>query len=1449
VIRLRRLRSISVFALRALIGLIVFVLVVVVVALAVLETDWAKNKIRELIVSQANKYLTATLSIDELGGSLLRGVRLSRVQLVREGRMMIGIEEISLSYSLRELFQQGVVIRRVRLTRPRIAGAKRPDGRWDLAALLRPESREERRRGPGRPIEVRAVEVVDGDVLLHDALEFGAAHVSTHFASLNAALSFRYDPVRWQLAFDRVQWIGSDPELTVTRLSGGFGHTSGGWFFDRLSVQTPRSVFSLDGRIDTERKPAVLDVAVHADRFAFQEWSGVLRGLRNIAIDASFDTRLRGPTSRLETELTLKGSGGHIDGRFTLDTVVPGWHGSGSVNVKRLNLAHWLNRPDRSSEITGRVMFDLDLELGRGFPRGTYAFDGDHAMYMNYAADAVRAHGFITADAVHVTRADGIAYGANVTTRDGTIGIEEPFPFRFLGTTEHLDLRRLPEAIPVPHVESLLALEYDVSGQFAEAFINGRAAFALSSFLGASIGAGAVGSIDTSQKPLRFAGEGDVEGLSIRRFGEGLDVGWMQDPRYAGTVQGHFRVEGSGTGAASLTLSGGGRLARADIFHGTFSDADVSIEIDRGTLRATYDGRLANVDPAVPLADPRLQASLTGSGRFAATVRELMTSQATTLSDYDISGTLALVSSTVRDLPIDRADVEASLRDSTLTITRLDLEGPAVAGNASGTVSFSDPYTSDVDYHVTRADLSQLHTWTGQDATGTLSTSGRLTGPSNALHAVGDVNASQLKAYNTTALTLTGQYDVTTPSADFSRVMARVNGQSTFLTIFGQSVREASGTVTLDGEHVSFDLRFAQGEGRNDSLAGDVVVRAARREVELQTLTVTLGRAPWRLTSGEAPAVLAWSDEGMSVTPVQFVGGAGDERLAISGTWREDGAGDLRITANHVFLETLQGAFDRPARYGGVIDADVVVRGTREAPIISGTIAVASGRIERVTYQRLAGRVDYTRQMFAIDVRLDQGPGTWVTAVGTVPLALFDRSLAEQPINVAIKSSTINLGLVEGVTGVIRDVSGSIEVNVDAIGTSADPHFSGEIDIGAAAFTVAATGSRYRNVRAALRLSRDRVTVESLHVEDNGGRALEVRGSLGTHELNVGDVEIDVIARGFEVIRNQLGRVDIDANLSVRGRFEMPRLTGEITIRPSDVKVDEILERTLFQPYATVATTIDVDAVLALNPWDRLGLDIAVHVPDTLRLTGTNVQISPGTPLGLGDINLRVAGDLYLYKDPAQPLYVTGSFDSVSGTFSFQGRRFDVLPASSIDFRGDLNPEIYVTVTRIISGVETRVSITGPMQQPELHLASVPPLDPSDVLSLIVFGTSANELSSVQQQELVVRAGTLAAGFLATPVISALETELGLDILEVEPTGEFGTGPRLTIGEEIAPGLVARFSRQFGQEPYDEATLEYYLSRILRLRGTFSDAQSLNARSPFRRVERAGIDLLFFFSF
>ena len=124
----------------------------------------------------------------------------------------------------------------------------------------------------------------------------------------------------------------------------------------------------------------MLDLRVNAGRFAFQEWSGVLRGLKNIAVEASFDTSLKGPVNALETDLRLAGTrrmrARPLDAEY--DRSLAGTARAPSTS-SRLNLARWLNRSDRPSDITGHVTFNLALELGRRFPRGIYTFAGPHA--------------------------------------------------------------------------------------------------------------------------------------------------------------------------------------------------------------------------------------------------------------------------------------------------------------------------------------------------------------------------------------------------------------------------------------------------------------------------------------------------------------------------------------------------------------------------------------------------------------------------------------------------------------------------------------------------------------------------------------------------------------------------------------------------------------------------------------------------------------------------------------------------------------------------------------------------------------------------------------------------------------------------------------------------------------------------------------------------------------
>src|SRR5947207_341705 len=134
------------------------ILIVIGAALAVLETGWAKNQLRALIVRQANEYLTSTLEIGRLEGSLVRGIQLGDIRLSRGGTTLVAIDDVSLSYSIRELVQYGTVIKRIRLTRPRFVLSRTADGRWDLTTLVKREAKEQQRTGPGRPIEIDAIE-------------------------------------------------------------------------------------------------------------------------------------------------------------------------------------------------------------------------------------------------------------------------------------------------------------------------------------------------------------------------------------------------------------------------------------------------------------------------------------------------------------------------------------------------------------------------------------------------------------------------------------------------------------------------------------------------------------------------------------------------------------------------------------------------------------------------------------------------------------------------------------------------------------------------------------------------------------------------------------------------------------------------------------------------------------------------------------------------------------------------------------------------------------------------------------------------------------------------------------------------------------------------------------------------------------------------------------------
>jgi translocation and assembly module TamB len=209
----------------------------------------------------------------------------------------------------------------------------------------------------------------------------------------------------------------------------------------------------------------------------------------------------------------------------------------------------------------------------------------------------------------------------------------------------------------------------------------------------------------------------------------------------------------------------------------------------------------------------------------------------------------------------------------------------------------------------------------------------------------------------------------------------------------------------------------------------------------------------------------------------------------------------------------------------------------------------------------------------------------------------------------------------------------------------------------------------------------------------------------------------------------------------------------------------------------------------------------------------------------------------------------------VRGTYQFQGRQFELARGGTLRFTGEeeLNPILDVTATRQIpdTGVEAKIRITGSVKQPELQLSSTPPLDESDILSLIVFNRPINELGTGERTSLAATAGGIATGFIATPLGQSIGKALDLDLFEINTTGEGGSlGAELVIGEQIGDRTFFKLRQIFGDRTYSEFLLEYQIADFLRFVGSGApEASNSGNRIGQRRIERAGVNLIFFFSY
>jgi len=1446
---------------RRLVHALVIVLTLMVGATAaaviVSQTAWFKNWLRGYIVRSANSYLNGTLSIERLGGNLFFGVEMENIGVSMNGEQLVAVKDLGLDYNVFQLLTRGLSVDSIRLDKP-VIYLRRDGDTWTLSRLIKRQESEADRSGPEKPISIDQIGINGGSVVVDQPVGTSGVNLPKRFDHLDAKIAFKYEPVHYSIEITNVSFRASEPALALNALSGGVSVRDDTVYFDKLALRTAETSLSFDGAIQNYLTKPVFNLQLSSDKLTIPEIARLLPALSGVNLQPAFDVKLSGPLDQLGIEMNGRSSAGALSGKMVADVEAPGQSVAGTLSVRNLNLGPILNDPRQKSDITADAKVNVH---GESFAdvnslRGDVAVSSKHLAAAGFVAGPLNVKGKIAGRRVDLN-GKASAYGAGATASGRVVlpdfskpgDRSQPIDFDLRGQILNVDLRRLPRNLNIPPADTNVDADYRVAGRVVQSrtTLNGDARFHASTIAGAKIAEASTVEFSVNGDDVAYAVDATVSELDLERVGRAFNVAALAEERYRSSINGHVVAKGRGTDPQRLDVTANGTLTDTTLLGGAIPALTFDVALADDTAHVKGNGTFNGFDPAALSGKPELKGAVGGNLDVNATLAAV--SHGVTPDSVTATTRVNLDQSTVGGLEITRAALDADYRESSGEIRTLEMSGRDLNVTASGTLALNQTGQSNLKLHADSPSLETIGKLVDVPLTGIAKVDATITGNRSELKAAGNLTGDGVKYQENGALTASTDFTVTIPDLDTQRAAVSANTHATFVSIAGQNINELTAKTEYTDKQVNFEATAKQPQ-RSLAASGNLLLHPDHQEVHLTSLGLQSKGVQWQ-TAGGSSATINYANEAVSVTGLRLVNG--DQEITADGQFGRPGD-SLNVTLNNIDVATVDALLLREPQLTGRLNASAKVAGTKEAPSVDAKFTIDHGAFRQFKYDTLGGTATYAASGVDVDARLQQNPTTWLTVKGYAPVSSDAR---QKDYDLHVDSSPIDLGLVQGFTSALKDVKGTVQAKIDVTGAVGDPRPNGNVTIENAAFTVEPTGVTYTDLRGRIDLQSDKVHVEEIRVLDNHKSPMTIHGDLAIHEYEVGGVSIAITADDFKVIDNKMGNVRVNSKLQIAGQLNAPRIEGELGISTGVVNLDPILAQVGTSAYATQATEFETRPLdragqttePASSVFDQLYAFVRITVPNDLVIKASDLK-SPGSPIGLGSLNVTLGGDLTVHKAPWDQPRIYGDVTTIRGNYDFQGRRFEILRDGRVRFEGTdgMNPALDLRTERIIQAVVANVNVRGTLEQPEIVLTSTPPLEEADILSLIVFNQPINQLGEGAQVSLAQRAQGLALGAAAGQLTQSIGGALGVDTFELNLAPEDGSAASVTIGQQIGQNLFVKVQQGIGDQSQTNFIMEYELSKWLRFRTNVLQGSSTQTQL-FQRQAGSGADLLFFFGF
>jgi translocation and assembly module TamB len=316
-----------------------------------------------------------------------------------------------------------------------------------------------------------------------------------------------------------------------------------------------------------------------------------------------------------------------------------------------------------------------------------------------------------------------------------------------------------------------------------------------------------------------------------------------------------------------------------------------------------------------------------------------------------------------------------------------------------------------------------------------------------------------------------------------------------------------------------------------------------------------------------------------------------------------------------------------------------------------------------------------------------------------------------------------------------RTLTGRVHVAASLAGTLADPRPGGVAELSGGAFSDAGSGLKLVNVGLDARLEQDSVDVVRFVASDGSNGALDGSGRFSTERGGASSFHLSL--KKFRLLDNDYATAlaSGDALISRGGDGEV-KVAGALSIDRADIASNP--------PFPTGVTPMDV---VEIHRQPGVGGRLQAS---TARTPAVALDVTLKAARGImrkgRGLDAELSLDAHVGGTTAAP-QLTGSARVVRGVYDLAGKRFQFDTSGAVYLASDpADIRLDLTATREDPTLTAVVHIEGVATRPRIVLSSTPQLPTDEILSQVLFGTSASQLSPTGAAEVASAITSLGCG-------------------------------------------------------------------------------------------------------